>query len=354
MYPRNNWYMAGWTSEIPAGRSFGRKILNEAMVVFRTASGSLAALEDRCSHRAMPLSAGGACEGEIIRCPYHGLEFDGAGRCTRIPGQEHISAEANIKSFPVAERDGMIWVWPGDPAKADPADIFAFPYASDPKWTFHEITLRVDGYWQLLNDNLLDTTHLALVHGQTIGGNPEAHFNSQFKARREGDRVYVQRWIPNEPPPPTYQATGLFSGNVDRWQEVVFRPGVLDLWTGAAAAGTGALDGNRDGGAHIHHFHAITPETEMTSWYFTGRSRNYRIGDLDLSEKLLKLYWTTLTEDKNVIEAQQRRITDDPTRGFLNIRNDAGGIHARRIIEDLCRAERSAELVSATTAGVAS
>ena len=68
----------------------------------------------------MPLSEGHV-EGEIIRCPYHGLEFGATGSCTRIPGQERIPASANVRSYPVHEKDGFIWIWMGDPALADPA-----------------------------------------------------------------------------------------------------------------------------------------------------------------------------------------------------------------------------------------
>ena len=67
----------------------------------------------------MPLSEGHV-DGEIIRCPYHGLEFGASGACIRIPGQERIPTAANVKSYPVAERDGFIWIWMGEQEQEEP------------------------------------------------------------------------------------------------------------------------------------------------------------------------------------------------------------------------------------------
>ena len=84
MFVKNAWYVAAWSSEL-GGKPISRKLLGKTVVLFRTESGKLAALEDRCIHRGMPLAPGDVV-GESIRCPYHGLEFDPSGACTLIPG----------------------------------------------------------------------------------------------------------------------------------------------------------------------------------------------------------------------------------------------------------------------------
>jgi vanillate O-demethylase monooxygenase subunit len=103
MFIRNTWYVAAFAAEIAPGKALGRKFLNEAVVLFRTQQGEIAALEDRCSHRAMPLSAGHV-DGDIIRCCYHGVEFNGKGTCTRIPNQQRIPPAANVRHYPVVKR----------------------------------------------------------------------------------------------------------------------------------------------------------------------------------------------------------------------------------------------------------
>jgi len=52
----------------------------------------LCSLKDRCCHRGAPLSLG-RLEGDCVRCMYHGLKFDPAGKCIQIPGQDNIPAK---------------------------------------------------------------------------------------------------------------------------------------------------------------------------------------------------------------------------------------------------------------------
>ena len=116
MFLKNAWYVAAWDTEV-SDSPFSRVILNEPVVLFRTPNG-VAALENRCCHRALPLSMGKVLENHI-QCGYHGLEFDASGKCVKVPGQSKIPPGAKVRSYPVVERWGMIWIWTGDPSKAD-------------------------------------------------------------------------------------------------------------------------------------------------------------------------------------------------------------------------------------------
>jgi phenylpropionate dioxygenase-like ring-hydroxylating dioxygenase large terminal subunit len=299
----------------------------------------MSALEDRCIHRGMPLSQGGECEGDIIRCPYHGLEFDGGGVCTKIPGQDQIPASAKIIAFPVVECDAMIWVWVGDAAKADPAKITSYPYHADPTWVWSKDSLEVNANWLLLADNLLDLSHLQYVHRKTIGGNPADDAQAKLSASRDGNRVFVARWLFDMAAPPFHKAMCGFSGNVDRWQEIDFRPGFIQFYSGATDANTGAYERRRAGGMHIRHLHCITPETETCTRYFFSVAHNFRIEDAVLTQRMHQLAVATFVEDQALLEVQQRRIAEDPDRALLDTRNDIGTIHARRIVRELCAVE---------------
>ena len=121
---RNTWYVAMWSQDLKPGELQQRLILDEAIVLFRNASGQVAALLDRCPHRFVPLSLGKVCEGNSVQCPYHGLAFDATGVCVRNPNADgRIPPALRVRRFPVVERHGAIWVWMGDPAKADRALI---------------------------------------------------------------------------------------------------------------------------------------------------------------------------------------------------------------------------------------
>jgi vanillate O-demethylase monooxygenase subunit len=102
MWLRNCWYVIAWDHEIPAVGSdelFSRTVLGEPVLVLRTESGALAALEDRCCHRLAPLSKGRR-EGDCVRCGYHGLMFDASGQCVDAPGLPIIPPKARVRTYP--------------------------------------------------------------------------------------------------------------------------------------------------------------------------------------------------------------------------------------------------------------
>lgn len=91
--------MAAFADEL-SDKPLARTLLNEPVVLFRQADGSPVALEDSCCHRRR-------------------LVFNAAGRCVHVPGQDTIPKAACVVSYPLAELDGLIWLWAGDPALAD-------------------------------------------------------------------------------------------------------------------------------------------------------------------------------------------------------------------------------------------
>ena len=113
--------------------SRSRSILGDRVVLFRGTAGMAAALEDRCCHRAAPLSRGKVV-GDALQCGYHGLKFDAAGHCTEVPVQPAIPAGARVRSYPVREKWNVVWIWMGDPARADEAKITPLPWLDDPLW----------------------------------------------------------------------------------------------------------------------------------------------------------------------------------------------------------------------------
>lgn len=340
IYPRNIWYVAAFAADLEAG-PLARRICDQAVVLFRTASGRCAALEDRCIHRGMPLSRGGECDGDVIRCPYHGLEYDADGCCVKVPGQERLPEAMRIRSYPLVEKDALLWIWMGDGAKADPSKIPAHPHHSDPGWQWSPIFLEIACDWQLLHDNLLDLTHLAYVHRKTIGGDPDAHTaNAEMRTSRNGNSVLTTRWLRNSNPPPFYTIAHSFAGKIDRWQDTEFLPGLIRIWSGGTDAGTGAFEGKREGGVQLMGLHGVTPSTATSCYYHFTVSRNFKLGVPPVHERVHDGARATLLEDKAILELQQERVLEDPDRILIDTRWDAGGLHARRIIEALVAAER--------------
>lgn len=342
----NNWYVAAFAHELAPGSSLSRRVCDKPVVLFRTENGRAVALEDRCSHRAMPLSAGGKCERNIIRCPYHGLEFDEHGNCVKIPTQPTVPSAARIRSYPVIELDAMLWIWVGDTAACDDKLVPRWLYHADPAWEWTSMRLEFNADAMLVIENLMDMTHIAFVHDAVINGDPDAQVNATTTVNPAPRGVKVIRHMPNCSPPPQYQMGAQFKGKIDRWQEFEFVPGIVRFWTGGVDVGTGAFEGRREGGVQLRHLHAITPKGPNSCYYHTTLARNFGLGNAELGEKLKEGSRITIdVEDRKIIEAQQARILEDPERRMVDIQADAAGIQARRIMRTLIDAqERAAPL----------
>jgi phenylpropionate dioxygenase-like ring-hydroxylating dioxygenase large terminal subunit len=345
MFLRNFWYVAAYDHEI-GRKPLGRTILGEPVVLFRKEDGTPVALEDRCVHRHLPLSMG-KLVGDILQCHYHGLRYDASGACVKVPGQDTIPPAARVKSYPVVERYHWLWVWMGDPAHADPADITDFHWFDDPAWGAKGQYLHVKANWQLIVDNLLDLTHLAFVHETTIG-NAALVENAKVKVERSSNNVVVTRWIIDAPAPPTFVKAGGFTANVDRWQIIDFvPPAFLRLDVGCSPTGTGAPQGRREGGINMRNLNAVTPETETTSHYFWGQAHDWDVHNRATTDMLVDQITTAFLEDVAVFEAQQRNMTIVPGAPQIDINADNGLIQARRILDRIHREEQAGAATAA-------
>ena len=343
---RNAWYLGAWAEELADGQ-LGRTIMNEPIVFFRDPEGKAAALEDRCCHRGAPLSQGRLVENGL-ECGYHGLIFDGSGKCVDIPGQSKIPPQTKVRSYPVFEQQGFIWIWMGDPARADKNLVIDFPYHDQPdEWPHCKDTFQIKSNYMMMVDNLMDLSHLGYVHGRTIGGNPRAHVTAEMNVTPTNNGVRFVRWMLDAPSPPSYQKAAGLKGNVDRWWDMEYvAPCSVIQWTGAIGVGKGAMENQNQPGFHTRVFHGATPETQNTFHYFWSISNGFRTDDPMATKELYNEIYPTFLEDKEIMEVQQARLELDPERELVVIPADKALTHARRAIRRLIEEER-AELTTA-------
>ena len=197
MFLRNAWYVACWSHELSGDGMLARRMLGEDVLLYRLASGGVAVLADRCSHRLAPLSLGRR-EGDAVRCMYHGLLFDGGGRCLEIPQQDRIPDRAHIRCFPVVERDLFVWVWMGDPALAQGVSPPDCHRQDDPAWRSIPATMDYAADYRLIMDNLLDFSHLTYVHETSLGGSKTIAQTRPAIEPIEGG-LRLTRWYRGEP-----------------------------------------------------------------------------------------------------------------------------------------------------------
>jgi len=184
---RNAWYVIAFSHEVTAQKGLSRRCCNDPIVLFRTRDGEAAALFDRCPHRGVPLSQGRPIENSI-QCAYHGIRFGKTGDCTLIPSQEAISRQMRVRSYPLVERAGFIWIWPGSPqaAKADLLPDHTELGLDRPGWTATPyLMIEIKANYAMLFENLLDTSHISFLHGGAIdtGGAASSTFNAEFSDR---------------------------------------------------------------------------------------------------------------------------------------------------------------------------
>jgi vanillate O-demethylase monooxygenase subunit len=346
-YVRNAWYVASWVQDLEPDKPSAVTILDEPIVLWR-ADGRLVALEDRCVHRLAPLSLG-RCEGATLRCMYHGMLFDEAGRVVEIPGQDLIPPQARVRSYPVVERHSWVWVWMGDPALADEALIPPAVGFDEPDWILGRGFLDYAADARLINDNLLDFSHLSFVHANSFGSGPD-FANSVPKITPLDRGVRFERWITGR------QGSSIRKSDVpvDSWQSYDFLiPGVLLMWSGNYPVGTAGRLNNaaprrEDATAGLSFTsQAVTPTTRRTSRYFFSWGPHRDHGSEAMRDAMMQLAGVAFAEDKLMIEAQQRVIDRTPDPRIMPTAHDRGVTMFNRLVERLARAEAAERSVAA-------
>lgn len=163
----DHWYPIAWSRELKPGKMLARRYAGEPIVVVRTKDGTVFALEDRCAHRQVPLSHG-VVKGCTVRCGYHGWAYDAAGQCVDVPylGRERLPN--GVRGYPTHEVDGLIFVFPGDPALADARRPAALGARADGSYRTRELNREVAAHYSFMHENLFDMNH-QFLHRRQMG-----------------------------------------------------------------------------------------------------------------------------------------------------------------------------------------
>ena len=169
----NHWYPVAWSKDVKPGHTLGTSFAGEPIVIVRTASGSVFALEDRCAHRQVPLRFG-VVAGETLRCCYHGWTYDGSGRCVDVPYLGKEQPPNGVRAYPCQENAGIIFIFPGAPERAAALAIPALNAAQDSAYKTRRFGGIVKCHYSFLHENLMDMNH-QFLHRRLMG-QVHAHF----------------------------------------------------------------------------------------------------------------------------------------------------------------------------------
>ena len=341
MFIKNIWYVAAWASELDETMPLGKVIIGEPVMFWRDASGNLIAQEDRCPHRHAALSMG-RVEGDQIRCMYHGLKFSSSGECTHVPGSDIIPPNCSLQTYPVAEKYNWIWVWMGDPEKADEA-LIPDCFADEKHYRSPKGKLVYNANYELINDNLTDLSHLDFVHETSLGGLTGYHWATELPEISQIENgLLLQRWMRQ----PLNPEAGEMPDSWNRYRYML--PGIFLQEVKLYPHGTAQQCDYGVPPDDITPFmdridqQAVTPISETQTQYLfcVGATKDSVESEEAVSD--LTVVNTAFAEDKAMIEGQQRiwNLTSESQKKAF-IHHDKAPALLRRMI--LKRLEQEAQ-----------
>lgn len=324
--PRNQWYVAGYSDELQQ-QPLARVLLSEPIVLFRDSTGRAAALLDRCPHRGMPFSEGIVLD-DTLECPYHGMRFDGSGRCVLIPSSPVIPARMCVPAYPVQEQLGLLWIWMGDP---DQAAMVPVPDLS--VWGFGRggwhwetaVRLDVQANYLLPLENLLDASHITFLHkGQIDQGLVSSH---PFEVHVRDSSIRVDRVLRHEKQSPLTMKTFGFDGEYAERSIIAeaFLPALCGIRVEVRP------EGDPDHPPQVNQLAVgITPRDDQSCYQFTAVAQTFPFLNQQRDEDLRQL----LMEDVVAMESIQRLHDQLPPskRSEFSVKSDEAAMRARRIL----------------------
>ena len=183
----NFWYPVAWSPELKAGKSLAVRFAGQPIVLARGKSGNVFALEDRCAHRQVPLSAGIVCE-HAIRCGYHGWTYDESGKCIDVPYLGKDKLPNGVRSYPCREEQGLIFVFPGDPALALLRPFPKMGSVANPAYKTRRFGREVGCHYSFMHENLMDMNH-QFLHRRLMG-----QMKPRYRGHERGDHWLEVRY----------------------------------------------------------------------------------------------------------------------------------------------------------------
>lgn len=328
--PTDCWYVVASSAavgrELTAVRALGRPV-----VLFRTTAGEAVALEDRCAHRAYPLSAG-TLEADVVRCGLCGFGYDTGGQCVVVPTQSRVPFGASVAAYPVRETDGLVWAWFGEPGRARLHRVPDLPWLGDDAWATVGEDVTVEAGFGLLHENFADVTQVPFVAPDiapaVLGTTPP-----ELQVTVSETSVRLRR----EFPPgvlPAWQAELLgvdADGKFEHLQEGEFVSPALwiDHWDVRAE--------NVDAGAHagwrrLRFAHLVTPVDDRTATVRWRVSRDFAVGDPAADARLAAIFTGYYARVFRAMTVAQRVLDVDGPGPEVNVSADVAALKVREIV----------------------
>lgn len=328
-YPFNCWYVAATSDEVGQGL-LARRLLDTPVLLYRRRSGEVVAMEDRCVHRAYPLSAGRR-DGDRVVCGYHGFCYEPDGRLVGVPSQENVPPGARVRSYPILEQSPFVWIWLGEPAAAALRPPPRVPwYADGTGWTSTSEAMRIDANYLLLHEHYLDLTEVFILHPEAVP--PDIDVLPPLNEVEVSERSvsYTRVTSPSRLAAWETEVTGLPAATVaTRREEGTFVSPALHVQH------YGIEPEDREA-YQLLRIQGFTPESSGTTHVFLQMARNYATENERVAEFLRIMFHEWAVRDAVVLETVQSRLDErgEPRRD-INVKADRAAVRARRIAMEM-------------------
>lgn len=324
------WYVAGLASEF-SKELRSRTILEKSLVFYRDEEGTPVILQNRCAHRSFPLDQS-KLENGGIRCNYHGIKYNHKGEITDVPCQTKCPNQS-IRSYPAKEIGPLVWVWMGDPEKANEDDIPELDVHDMDKWT-HVVSdyNYVESSYILMHENLCDLSHLPFLHSETFN-TPVEYATTPIETVVEGDEVKYHRTLPE-----LKKLSAFFHPAIDFGGRKFTYKSCGHYMSPATNKGYAEVRADGSNEEPVCHYvnHYMTPETQNSCHYFWFVARNYELDDHEYSEKTGKTIQKGFDEDRVAVRHMQNLLENDKHDFHeMSVQADAPGLAMRKIIKRL-------------------
>jgi vanillate O-demethylase monooxygenase subunit len=331
-YPLNCWYVAATSDELDGGL-LGRRLLDTPVVLYRLSSGEIVAMEDRCVHRAYPLSAG-RLEGDRLVCGYHGFQYDSDGACVNVPSQDNVPQGACVRTFPVHEQPPFVWIWLGEPGAAALRPPPRTPWFEDPAWASTGTTLHVNANYMLLHEHYLDLTNVFVMHPEVVPPGIETLPELDEVEVSEMSVAYSRVLPTARLADWEAEATGLpRDTECSRREQGTFVTPALHVQRYT-------IEPDRQTIFEVLRVQGFTPESDGTTHHFLQMARNFATDREVVAEHLQSMFNEWAARDAIVLERLQRGMADESApRRDVNVKADRAAVRARRVALSLVEEE---------------
>jgi phenylpropionate dioxygenase-like ring-hydroxylating dioxygenase large terminal subunit len=324
-HPKKCWYVAATCDEITKS-PVGRRLLGEDVVLWRGASGRVNAFENRCAHRAFPLSHS-TIDGDRLVCGYHGCTYDTDGNCVYTPVQPQVPSGMRVPVFPILEKPPFVWIWLGPPGASAGSQPPRLPWINDPAWATFADAWQVGANYMMVHEHYLDFSYAPVLHApETPPGvrslpafnDIEVTETTVSYTRILPEAVSLAEW--------EAEATGLDRNLTYRRRELgtFVSPAMhFQSWNIDTSAGDVYTTGR---------IHAITPETDTSTHVFMLGSHNYGTDRGMVSTYVRSLINQIAQRDISILEMASSHSGYDKWRNGVEFQSGAAILRARRIV----------------------